>query len=321
MIRFNSHQVMGTPSYYVQQLFPNNIGTQVVKTDLDYKLTVPSGSEEDKTAKPLQVGLATYRTTVRYRNPELTVNGTVQPVGDFTKWKSLTGTWNVEGTEMVQTSDDAPAMTVSPYIISADKYTYKVQAKKESGSEGFMPMFHFSDMNNFVWYNVGGWSNVQSNVEQSIGGGRSTLAANKRFTAETGKWYDLKVDVDKDSIKCYIDGQLDFACKLQKNTNMEGVYATTTIDDATKTMYVKVVNVGEGHADGTVNLKNCSVDPSDKSAVSLVRLSSSDGTNENTLNQPRDIYPTAGEVKATGPAQISFNVPAFSVNIIKIRIQ
>ena len=30
MIRFNSNKVMGTPSYYVQQLFPNNIGTQVL---------------------------------------------------------------------------------------------------------------------------------------------------------------------------------------------------------------------------------------------------------------------------------------------------
>ncbi|MDE6337180.1 MAG: arabinosidase, partial [Muribaculaceae bacterium] len=36
MIRFNSAEVMGTPSYYVQQLFANNVGTQVVYTDWTY---------------------------------------------------------------------------------------------------------------------------------------------------------------------------------------------------------------------------------------------------------------------------------------------
>ena len=46
MIRFNSNKVMGTPSYYVQQLFPNNIGTQVLKTDWTYKLTMPQANKE-----------------------------------------------------------------------------------------------------------------------------------------------------------------------------------------------------------------------------------------------------------------------------------
>ena len=33
MIRFNSNRVMGTPSYYVQQLMPQHLGTQVVKVE------------------------------------------------------------------------------------------------------------------------------------------------------------------------------------------------------------------------------------------------------------------------------------------------
>ncbi|MCH5312727.1 MAG: arabinosidase, partial [Prevotella sp.] len=57
MIRFNSSKAMGTPSYYVQQLFPNNIGTQVVKTNWTYSLSNPAAEEEQ--GKPVQVGLAT----------------------------------------------------------------------------------------------------------------------------------------------------------------------------------------------------------------------------------------------------------------------
>ena len=320
MIRFNSQKVMGTPSYYVQQLFPNNIGTQVVKTSWDYKLTMPKANAVEE-AKPVQIGLATWGTTVHYRNAQLIIDNKTVSIGDFAKWQKQNGSWSVKDKEFVQTSPEQPAIALCPEMISAKKYTYKMQAKKEEGAEGFMLMFGYKDSKNYEWYNVGGWSNSQSNVEQAIGGGRSQLAANKRFTVENDKWYDLQVDVDGDSIKCYIDGKLDFACKTQKSTAMEGVYASTTIDDATKTMYVKVVNVGEGFADGTINLSNCSVNISDKSAVSLTRLASADGNDENSLDNPKNIYPTAGAVKASSPTKIDFQVPAFSVNIIKVKIQ
>lgn len=320
MIRFNSQKVMGTPSYYVQQLFPNNIGTQVVKTSWDYKLTMPKASVEEE-AKPVQIGLATWGTTVHYRNAQLIIDNKSVSIGDFAKWQKQNGSWSVKDKEFVQTSPEQPAIALCPEMISAKKYTYKMQAKKEEGAEGFMLMFGYKDSKNYEWYNVGGWSNSQSNVEQAIGGGRSQLAANKRFTVENDKWYNLQVDVDGDSIKCYIDGKLDFACKTQKSTAMEGVYASTTIDDATKTMYVKVVNVGEGFADGTINLSNCSVNTSDKSAVSLTRLASADGNDENSLDNPKNIYPTAGAVKASSPTKIEFQVPAFSVNIITVKIQ
>ena len=320
MIRFNSQKVTGTPSYYVQQLFPNNIGTQVVKTSWDYKLTMPKASVEEE-AKPVQIGLATWGTTVHYRNAQLIIDNKAVSIGDFAKWQKQNGSWSVKDKEFVQTSPEQPAIALCPEMISAKKYTYKMQAKKEEGAEGFMLMFGYKDSKNYEWYNVGGWSNSQSNVEQAIGGGRSQLAANKRFTVENDKWYNLQVDVDGDSIKCYIDGKLDFACKTQKSTAMEGVYASTTIDDATKTMYVKVVNVGEGFADGTINLSNCSVNPSDKSAVSLTRLASADGNDENSLDNPKNIYPTAGAVKASSPTKIDFQVPAFSVNIITVKIQ
>ena len=136
------------------------------------------------------------------------------------------------------------------------------------------------------------------------------------------------VDVKGDSIFCYLDDKLDFSCKRQKGGNMEGVYASTTIDDATHTMYVKVVNVGDGHADGTINLKNCRVankavgninhDVPAKADVSLTRLSSASGDDENTIDNPKHIFPQEGNVRAEGPSTVKFDVPAYSVNIIKI---
>ncbi len=319
MIRFNSNKVMGTPSYYVQQLFPNNIGTEVLKTDWTYKLTMPQANKEEEN-KPVQVGLATWNTNVQYRNAQLIVDGSTINIGDFSKWVRQSGSWNATNSELSQTSNETPAMILCPTQIDAKKYTYKVQAKKLSGAEGFMVLFGYKDAQNFQWYNIGGWSNVQNNVEQTIGGGKIQIARDKRFSVQNDKWYDLQVDIEGDNIKCYLDGKLDFTCKLQKSSAMEGVYASTTIDAATKTMYVKIVNVGEGFADGTLNLKNCSIDTNKADAVTLIRLASKDGNDENTLDNPKNIYPQTTTVKASNRNKVDFKVPAFSINILKIKL-
>lgn len=193
---------------------------------------------------------------------------------------------------------------------------------KESGDEGFLVLMGYTDRQNYQWYNIGGWNNTLNNVEQTDGGGKTTIARDKRFKVENNRWYDLQVDVEGDSIHCYIDGKLDFACKRQKNGNMEGVYATTTIDETQNIMYVKIVNVGEGSAPGTLNLKNCKADTTSPSAVTLTRLASANGTDENTLANPKAIYPHTTELKpATSGETIQFDVAPFSVNILKIKLK
>jgi alpha-L-arabinofuranosidase len=49
MIRFNAHQVMGTPSYYVQMLMPRHLGKQVVRmeqTDPYDRSATPQGQSK-----------------------------------------------------------------------------------------------------------------------------------------------------------------------------------------------------------------------------------------------------------------------------------
>lgn len=322
MIRFNSARSMGTPSYYIQQMFANNIGTQVVKTDWTYNLTTPQPEAEEE-SQPVQVGLATWATDAEYRNARLTVDGHDVDIADYAGWQTLRGDWSVTSAGCItQTGNQQPARIVCPAVIPADKYTFSVQARKTSGSEGFMAMFGYKNPGNYMWYNVGGWSNTQNNVEQAIGGNRVPLCKGERFSVEPGRWYDLRVDVDGDSIHCYLDGKLDMACKAMSGAPYEGVYASTTIDDATKTMYVKVVNVGQGFADGVINLTNCGVDlAAGDDALQLIRLSAADGSEENTIDDPHHIVPTQAYIRAGQSGEILFNVPAFSANIIKIKLK
>lgn len=319
MIRFNSAQAMGTPSYHVQQLFANNLGKQVVKTKWTYELAKPQQAEEE-VSLPVRVGLATYATSAAYRNAHLIVDGDTVNLSDFAAWEPVIGNWNTTAGEITQTSDERPAMIVCPEMISADKYTYKVQAKKLSGLEGFMAMFGYKDGKNYQWFNVGGWSNNNNNVEQSIDDNRVTLCRESRFTVEPDRWYDLQVDVDGDSVHCYLDGQLDLACKTLQGSAYDGVFASTTIDDDAKTMYIKVVNLGDGYADGIIRLTNCQIDTAKDDALQLIRLASESGADENSIDNPCRICPVQATIQAESPSEIHFDVPAYSATIIKTKI-
>lgn len=317
MIRFNSSDIMGTPSYYVQQLFANNIGRQVVKTDCTYSLTKSQPTDEEKT-RPVHVGLASWGTDVVYRDAQLTVGSQTIDITDYGKWNKISGNWTATDSEIIQNGNQQAAMVVCPEDIQADKYIFKVKANKTSGLEGFMAMFGYKDPKNYQWFNVGGWSNTQNNVEQSIDGNRVALCKGDRFSVEADRWYDLQVDVDGDSIRCYLDGKLNLSCKSLKGSAMEGVYASTTIDDAAKMMYVKVVNVGDGYADGVINLTDCSVDTVRADELKLIRLSSANGGDENTISNPHNIIPVYAGIKQGDNNDIIFSVPAYSVNIIRI---
>ena len=308
MIRFNSEKSMGTPSYYVQQLFPANIGTRVIKTKCEYTLPEKHTAVD---ATPVHVGLATWATNVQYRNARVVIDGKEYNVSDFDAWKVVSGRWNVDGATYTQQSKAQPAVAFSPFDIQSSKYSFKVEAMKQSGDEGFLAVVGLKDAKNYQWYNVGGWGNSQNNVEQTQGGGKMSLARDRSFKVEDGRWYEVQVDVDGDSIQCYLDGKKDFAVRLQESL-MSGVYASTTLDEQTGELIVKVVNTGWGDVPGEISLKNFNA----KSAT-LTRLSSAEGTDENTLDNPKNIVPKQAPVSVSGD-KVTFQVPSYSVNIIRI---
>lgn len=319
MIRFNSHEAMGTPSYYVQQLFANNIGTRVLETDCTWELNAPVAKEQEAN-EPVHVGLGAWHTNVHFRNPQLIVDGKEMDLADFALWTPTEGRWSVEEGDYVQRSAKEPAMSICPQPIDADHYTYRVQAMKESGDQGFLLLVGYTDDYNYQWYNVAGWGNTSNCVEQAYKGSRGPIAPQQSFKVEPNRWYDLQVEVDGDSLRCYVDGKLDICCRLKKGLMMEGVYVSTTIDEANNIMYVKVVNLGEGFAPGRINLSNCNIDTSVSDAVTITRLSSVNGTDENTLDNPKKIYPVTTVLKAKSD-KVYFDVMPFSVNVLKIRLR
>ena len=323
MIRFNSSRVMGTPSYYVQMLMPQNVGTQVVKVNQNnpYKAM----KQKQITPKESRVGFATWGTQASFTHPS--------PLPKSGQPEYITGEWQLNAQEgyVSQTSDREQCVAMCKASVG-DHYTIKCRARKDDGAEGFMIVFNYVDPQHYCWVNFGGWGNTAHAIEQ-IGGGGKIQTAMKPGSVETGRWYDVTLTVAGDSIKAWLDDDLVFDEVLKQNTSL-GVFSSATIDKQSGELIVKIVNSQEEGTTARLNIQNFDV----KSA-SLIRLRANDGEDENSLPNPTNIYPTHHElIPADAPIpdvpsptrglsrslspecnSIEVELPAYSLNIVRIK--
>ncbi|MBR3480954.1 MAG: carbohydrate binding domain-containing protein [Prevotella sp.] len=301
MIRFNSSRVMGTPSYYVQMLMPQNIGTQVVKV----RQTNPYTGRAYKQLTPQQsrVGFGTWGTKASYTHPE-GVPKTGKPI-------FVSGQWQL-GSDYVlrQTSLDQQCVAVCQAPIDSDHYTCKFRARKDEGAEGFLIIFNYVDEHNYCWLNFGGWGNTQHAIEQ-IGSGGKIQTVTKRGRVEEGRWYDVTLTVSGDSVKAWLDNDLVFDTVLKRNTAL-GVYSSATIDEQSGELIVKIVNSQEEGTTARLNVSNFPV-----KGAHLIQLRANNGEDENTLEQPTNIFPTQHELSPEGQA-VDVELPAYSLSIVRI---
>jgi alpha-L-arabinofuranosidase len=295
MIRFSSSRVMGTPSYYVQQLMPQHLGTQVVRV-------VQNDPYKGMSAKPLtpkqsRVGFGTWNTRATFETDKDV---------DY-----VYGDWQKEGNNVSQTGSKEATLCIEKNIINGDHYTYKFRARKDEGAEGFLIIFNYVDDKNYCWLNFGGWGNSQHAIEQISNGGK-LLADSKRGRVESGCWYDITLQVAGDSVKAWLDDKLVFNTVL-KHDDTKGVFSSATIDDTTGELIVKVVNTSDVATTAILNMKNFM-----PKSARVVRLAANDGMEENTLNTPTNIHPIE-QLLSPEKGRVLLDVPPYSLNIVRIK--
>jgi len=304
MIRFNSSRVMGTPSYYVQQLMPQHLGTQVVKVFQSEEVKVNSEKFAAAHVTPTEsrIGYATWATQASFMYPD--------PLPKTGQPEYITGEWqkNTDGS-ISQTSMQEQCVAVCHAKVG-DHYTAHFRARKNGGNEGFMVVFNYVDKDHYDWINFGGWNNTQHGIEHITGGGK-TQVATKPGKIEAGRWYDITLQLAGDSLKCWLDQELVFDTELKGDVK-PGVFSSASIDEQTGELIVKVVNTGCEATTALLDIKNMTV-----GQARLIRLRANDGMDENTLNQPTNIYPTNHQLSPVGN-QVEVELPAYSLNIIRI---
>ena len=192
-------------------------------------------------------------------------------------------------------------------------YTYHVQARKLAGKEGFLIAFHYQDDNNLIWWNLGGWGNTRTALERIQNGGNTQLGPNVPLTIETGRWYDIAVEVHGCRIRCFLDGNLIEAAE-DTPAAPPPLYAAASRDTKTGEVIVKVVNTSASVQQVQVHLQGAR--RVGKAAIGQVL--SGDPKAVNTVAEPEKVAPQDMTITDAGPTFLH-EFPAHSVTVLRLR--
>jgi len=300
-ICFDAARVFGTPSYHVQKIFSLHRGDVVLPMDLQSPRMEPA-------AKGGAIGVGTWATQAEYKDLKVTRGDKVLFQSDFSKglagWKTIHGTWEAAGGVLRQTSREVDVRAIIGERSWSD-YTYTLKARKLGGAEGFLIMFRVQDPNAKAWWNLGGWGNVRHAIELDGIAGTDVPGS-----IETGRWYDIRIELKGASIRCYLDNKLIH----DVDHRMQALYAVAGRAEKTGEVILKVVNVSAAAVDTPVDLRGSGT--AVKSATATV-LTSADPADENTLEEPEKVAPKTKPVPIRS-AKFRHTFPAHSVTILRL---
>ncbi|WP_405579554.1 alpha-L-arabinofuranosidase C-terminal domain-containing protein [Streptomyces sp. NBC_01092] len=308
LVWFNNRASWNSTNYEVQKLFMNNVGDKVVPSKAT---TTPDVSGPIAGA----VGLSTWATSAAYDDVSVTAaDGSTLLSDDFSgdasKWTHTGGgSWSVTDGQYVQTDAAAENTMVSAGDPTWHDYDLHVKATKKSGKEGFLVAFGVKDTGNYYWWNLGGWNNTQSAIEQAADGGKGTLMT-KAGSIETGRAYDIDIKVRGRQVTLYLDGQEWGSFSDDKPA--EPFRQVATLDARTGDLIVKVVNAQPAEARTAIDLGGAKV-----AGTAKVTTLAAD---QDAVNTETDAPVTPATSTVSGvAAKFTYTFPANSVTFLRIK--
>lgn len=303
LIYFDNHRVYGTPSYYVQKVFSEHRGDYVLPVDVESPdaIATPRGGT---------IGVGTWLTQAEFKDIKVIENGKVVYECDFSKgsegWKFLgNGDWTVRDGALRQNriAENVRAIVAGKKF---NEYTYTLKARKLSGAEGFLILFNVNNEGEKAWWNIGGWGNKSHAIE--MGG---IIGNQVPGRIETDRWYDIKIEVTRDRIKCYLDGKLihDVGYPVMKS-----LYASASLVKSKKEVILKVVNVSYEPQSTAISLAGKKIDGNE---ITAIVLTSANPTDENSFDEPTKVSPKTEKIRVNGGV-LQHTFPPNSLTILRI---
>jgi alpha-L-arabinofuranosidase len=310
-IVFDSARCYGTPSYYVQKLFAENRPDVVLPAEF---------TEPPASIARGGIGLGTWQTQAEYRDIEVVRDGKTVYASDFSQgaagWRPSGGEWKVVEGAYRQSAggDDRRAVLVEPALNDASNYSLRLKARKLGGAEGFLVMFRVQDPGNFYWWNLGGWANREHGIEKAVGGSKIQVGPHVPGRIETGRWYDIRIEVEGSRIRCYLDG------KLVQDVQDRGAPTLAAVAgrvEKTGEIVLKVVNGAETPRTLRIDLQGVrGLKPTARATL----LTSGSMEDENSLAQPTKIAPVSRTISGIRP-QFAYMLPARSLAILRLNVK
>jgi len=308
LIWFDNVNAFGTPSYYVQKLFMNQQPDVLLPTEVSANETAlpPSGT----------IGLHTWATSAEFKDIRVTRGGETfyafDPKAGTKGWsKPKEGAWSVKDGALVQT-DATVQNTVASFIAGASwkDYTLELKARKLSGQEGFIIRFR-DQRDKAIHLNLGGWGNKEHGLEQN---GQNPILR-KPGSIETGRWYAVKVQLDGERVKVWLDGEPLFDHVIP-NPMIPRVYLVSGLDKAAGEIVLKCVNVQAEAQTVALSFAGAKV-----AAQKARRITLSGNLDDlNTLESPLAVAPKEDTVELAG-AGSHVTLAPHSLTIFRVRAE
>ena len=320
LIWFNNHSATPSVNYYVQQLFAKNVGNEL----LDYTL---KGAENKNTDLKGAVGVGTWYTSAKFDNVKVidNITGEVLASDSFDSKTSkknwefpVDGEWTFTDEALLYPTTEMNYAQIGTTAYFGDRdwsnYTYTVEATKLDGSEGFLIPFAVQGVDNNIFWNIGGWENTVSTLQQVECDSKTGQlpGTTKDFAVEIGRTYELKVVVAGDTVKCYIDDELyiDYDFGLDKEYECYSVASTAENGD----IIIKFVNVTDSSKTVAVNLDNAQI----ASEAVINQVAGNSLTDENILDAEETCI--MNEFTLDGfESSFNYTMPAYSVTSIRLK--
>ncbi len=313
LIGYDALSSFGSPSYYVQSMFGKDRGDVVLPVDVSLTANAP-------TALPLphgKIGVGTWDTHVEYKDISVTQNGKTLYTKDFTAgltdWTLGQGQWQAQDGVLRQSGDGTDYRATAGDAGWGD-YTYSLKARKLAGKEGFLIIFHYADNDHFLWWNVGGWVNSRTAIQRFDGGPGAEISRSAPVTVETGRWYDIKIELKGDHIRCYLDGKLVNEATDAPPPPSGPIFAAASRDLKTGDIILKAVNVSDTAYPLQVDLQGAN----GVAATAVAEVLAGEPGDVNSVETPEKVAPKTITLTGTGRTFLH-EFPAHSVTVLRVK--
>jgi alpha-L-arabinofuranosidase len=308
-IVLNQAKSYATPSFFVQTLFANHLGAVACPTRLTVEDSIceaPAGG----------ISLGTWASQAEYKDIKVVrkdgsvVFDSVATPG-MGPWRKNGGAWSVVEGALRQNDTRRACMILAGSVNWGSEYTLSLKARKLGGSEGFLIGFqlHLNDPGEKHWLNLGGWNNTRFALE-----GMGINGVLHEGHIEKDRWYDIRIDLEGDTVACFLDGQ---EILRQKQKTVRHLFATASKTKDGSELIMKVVNTSERPITTDIRIEgSVHLNPIGKMWV----ITGEQGSLENSFDQPRAIAPVESQIRGVTP-RFERTFPARSVTVMRLGMQ
>lgn len=287
MIWFDNHRSYGSANYYVQKMFMNNQGMDLLDIKMEgFNKTTVLGDALISGDIVLETESGV---TASYRDIVIMADGKTKVYSDFT------------GKSEERVTLDS---------VTAADYTVSFKAARVSGAKGFRLKFGKKDDENYIDWIIGGWANGDCCIETRINN-RTSAIKQKVFSLATGVEYDFKLEVSGRNIDVYINGEKQFEV-YDKQPIAKELYCSSSFDSETGDIIIKAVNIRDDDTNAVI-----SIEGRENVSGTVYELSGHELDDMNSFENPKKVYPIEKQFLAKGEFEYKF--PKYSITIFRVK--